>query len=482
MRGKRIIILAAATMATMATMMLSGCGGKEKSVLNPDNPVTITVWNYYSGAQQETFDSLVDEFNQTVGKEKGIIVKASSKGSVSDLETHVLAAAEQQVGAEEVPNIFAAYADTAYEIDKRDILEDLSSYLTEEELAEYVEDYMKEADLGGDGSLKIFPVAKATEVYMLNKTDWDKFAKATGATMDELATIEGVTSVAEKYYEWTDGLTDEPNDGKAFFGRDAVANYMLIGAKQLGVDIFEVDEEGKVTVNLPEDAARKLWDNYYIPYINGYFATGGRFRSDDIKTGTIVSFVGSSSGASFFPSEVIVSDDESYAIETAVMEAPKFEGGADVAVQQGGGMVVTKGDASEVTASVEFLKWFTDVERNIQFSAGSGYLPVKKDANDAEAIKEVSDGSKKIMDTISVSVKTVKENELYTIPAFDHAVNVRNILEYSMSDKAEADRAAVLAAMEEGVSREDAVAVYETEENFQNWYQGMLDELKAELQ
>ena len=51
-----------------------------------------------------------------------------------------------------------------------------------------------------------------------------------------------------------------------------------------------------------------------------------------------------------------------------------------------------------------------------------------------------------------------------------------------MYDKAEADRAAVLAAMEEGVSREDAVAVYETEENFQNWYQGMLDELKAELQ
>ena len=32
---------------------------------------------------------------------------------------------------------------------------------------------------------------------MLNKTDWDKFAQATGAETDDLATIEGVTATAE---------------------------------------------------------------------------------------------------------------------------------------------------------------------------------------------------------------------------------------------------------------------------------------------
>ena len=51
---------------------------------------------------------------------------------------------------------------------------------------------------------------------MLNKTDWEKFANATGASTNDLNTIEGVTKVAEQYYNWTDSLTAAPNDGKAF--------------------------------------------------------------------------------------------------------------------------------------------------------------------------------------------------------------------------------------------------------------------------
>ena len=37
--------------------------------------------------------------------------------------------------------------------------------------------------------------------------------------------MEGVTAVAEQYYNWS--------GGKALFGRDAMANYMIVGAKQL---------------------------------------------------------------------------------------------------------------------------------------------------------------------------------------------------------------------------------------------------------
>lgn len=81
---------------------------------------------------------------------------------------------------------------------------------------------MSEGRIGEDGSLKIFPIAKSTELMMLNKTDWDRFAEAAGASLDELNTLEGVTKVAREYYEWTDSLTPQPNDGKAFFGRDAM--------------------------------------------------------------------------------------------------------------------------------------------------------------------------------------------------------------------------------------------------------------------
>jgi len=82
----------------LALSLLSGCGAEKAAesktvTLDPSNPVSLTVWHYYNGAQQSAFDELVSEFNATVGKEKGIYVEGYSQGSVSDLEKAVTAAA-----------------------------------------------------------------------------------------------------------------------------------------------------------------------------------------------------------------------------------------------------------------------------------------------------------------------------------------------------------------------------------------------------
>ena len=93
---------------------LTGCaaGGAKTT-----EPITLTVWTYYSGEQLDAFNELVDSFNDTVGKEKGIIVESSSQGSVNELESNVMDAAQEKVGASDMPNIFSAYADTAYKLD-----------------------------------------------------------------------------------------------------------------------------------------------------------------------------------------------------------------------------------------------------------------------------------------------------------------------------------------------------------------------------
>ncbi len=63
--------IAVMSMALSLATVLCGCGasGNEttKVKLDPDNPVSLTVWHYYNGAQQATFDDLVEEFNATVG-------------------------------------------------------------------------------------------------------------------------------------------------------------------------------------------------------------------------------------------------------------------------------------------------------------------------------------------------------------------------------------------------------------------------------
>lgn len=84
---------------------------------------------------------------------------------------------------------------------------DLQDYLTEEEKSAYIDSYIKEGDFGGTGEIKIFPTAKSLEVLVLNKTDWDVFAEATGATYDDLSDMEGLVATAQRYYEWTDART-----------------------------------------------------------------------------------------------------------------------------------------------------------------------------------------------------------------------------------------------------------------------------------
>ncbi len=459
----------------------TGCGNK--SPLDPQNPVSLTIWHYYNGSQQAAFDALVEEFNDTVGKEKGIYVQSYSQGSVSDLETAVRDSIGGKVGAAEMPDIFSSYADTAYEVEQAGALANLSSYLSKEELEKYVDSYIEEGCIAADGTLRIFPTAKSTEIMMINKTDWEPFAAATGASLDDLKTIEGVAATAKAYYEWTDSLTpDVPGDGMAFYGRDALANYFIIGMQQLGVELFQV-ENGEMALHAPKEELHRLWENYYVPMVKGYFGAYGKFRSDDVKTGDILAYTGSTSSAMYFPNQV-EREDDSHSIDYAVMAAPVFEGGKNCAVQQGAGMVVSKSDEKHEYAAVEFLKWFTQAENNLRFGSVSGYLPVLKEANSSEKLDQViaDQGltvAPKTYDCLTTIFEEMEGMTLYTNKSFKNGSAARKVLEYNLADKAAEDRASVAAALAQGKSLEEASAAYVTEEAFEAWYDSFCDALNA---
>ena len=78
-----------------------------------------------------------------------------------------------------------------------------------------------------------------------------------------------------------------------------------------------------------------LWDELYVPYVKGYYANLGKFRSDDEKTGDILAYVGSSAGAVYFPKEVTLNQNEIYRIESSVLPYPCFRDGDLCAMVQG---------------------------------------------------------------------------------------------------------------------------------------------------
>ena len=476
MNGKKSIgkIIALVMSAVLCAAGIAGCSPVSDAKLDPKNPTTVTIWHYYGGAVMNAFNEMLREFNDTVGLEQGIIVEGESYGSISELRNAVLASAKGDVGSRELPNIFAAYADLAVSLEPYETLADLSEFVTEKEREEYILSYWDEGRVGADDTLRIFPIAKSTEVLLLNETDWQPFAAATGFTHADLASMEGIVRVGKAYYEWTDAKTpDVPYDGMAFWGRDSISNLFVIGCKQLGVEIFGA-QGGKAVLDVNKDAIRRIWDNYYIPFIRGYFSAQGQFRSEDVRVGEILAYVGSTASAAYFPTEVTTAEG-TYAVESAVLPAPVFEGGRNVMVQQGAGMVVTKAAEQEMLASTIFLKWATDIEPNTLFAAKSGYMPVMRAANDIARFMEVIDGKGIATDdmafkTLEAVFATIQQSETYAPKAFDGATETRSTLDSAMTAVATASREAVLAGLAEGLSLEEAAAPFCTDEAFDAWY------------
>lgn len=479
--GKRALVAGALS----ALLVFFGCAAPQEKVdeqvLDPSNPVQVEVWTYYNGRQQQAFEDLVSEFNATRGKEVGVSVVHASQGGVNDLAAAVTASAEERIGSAPMPAIFLTYSDTAYVIDGMGKVADLDPYFTAEEKDAFVPSFLAEGDLAGDGGLKVLPISKATETIQINMTDWEVFAQETSSSLDEFETIEGITALAQRYYEWTDAKTPEPNDGKPFFGRDSIANYLLTGSKQLGHELFAVSD-GVCVPDVDETAMRALWDNYYVPIINGYFSTEGRYRSDAVKTGDLICYIGSSSSVVYFPEEVTVDDQTSYAITFGALAAPRFAEGVACAAQQGAGFSVTKSDERTELACVEFLKWLTQNEQNTSFSIEAGYVPVTKEACTHENIAAVAETMEEAHDNylinLDATLQTISDG-VYANAPFSGGVEARSVLETSLSDKAAADRERVLAAIEAGASREEAVAQFDTDEQFEQWLESFTRDLSA---
>lgn len=478
-KGKKIT---AAVLASVLVLQTGACSKKEE-VLDAKNPVTVTVWTYYSGYQQTAFEEMVTKFNEGVGKKEGIVVESVAQGSIDGLVEELNKSVEGKAGAQELPDAVCIYPDTASELEEKDVLIALDEYFTKEELEKYVDNFIEEGRFTEGGELKLIPVSKSTELMIYNKTDFDKFALETGVTVEDMQTMEKMVEVSEKYYQWTDSLTpDIAEDGKAFFGRDSLENYIILGSAQLGHPVLTLDDNNQGQCTLDKETMRTLWDNYYVPYINGYFGAYGKFRSDDAKLGKLLVSVGSSSGVNYFPTEVTLEDDTTYAIEVGIYEAPGFEGGQNLMAQQGAGFGVVGSDEASQYATVQFLKWITQKEQNMEFAIGANYMPVLKESVDKKTLETYFENqtgmSAALKESMLLCSEIIQEDQFLVSKPFENYSDIRTYLAKQLQSIADADRTKVIELIQSGMSREEAVKDFVTDQYFDIWYENLVEETK----
>ena len=458
------------------TLLLSACSTKNEQAqnpLNPEQPISITLWHYYSGHTKTKFDQLVTDFNNTVGVEKGIVVDAKSQGDIDQLEAAVFNAANKNIGAEPLPDIFAAYPDNAFRVSKFVDLVDFETYFSTEELATFQQDFLTSGRLVEDGPIQILPIAKSTEILFLNKTFWDTFAQETNTSTEQLATWEGLAKTAEAYYEWS--------GGKAFLGIDSLANFMLIASAQLEQALF-IEQDGIVSFNFEKQTAKKLWDMYYVPFINGHFIKEGRFSSDDSKVGLNIAYVGSTASAVYFPTEVTLNQNEITKIENSTFPYPVFENGKQLAVQQGAGMAIINSDQTHEFAAAEFLKWYTAVEQNSQFAVSTAYFPVKNEALQAEQLLatleiENIEATAALASSIKTTLTMLEDYELISYAAFEGSFDIRSVLDNHLATQIRKDLEA-LALVSNEAEKEQLRAELQSEQHFNAWYTAFNEDIQ----
>lgn len=407
MMKKLRISLFCALLIMLTAILLAGCGSKEL--------VTVTLWHVYGEADDSPLNDLVDEFNETVGKEKNIRVEVSSVTNTNNIHEKVLAAAEGEAGAEALPDMFVSYPKTVLAMPDSSILVNYRDYFSNDEISKFVPEFMQEGMI--NGKQLVLPVAKSTEILFINKTLFDRFAKATGTQLSDLRTWEGLFKAARKYAQWQDKKTlDQNGDTKPFLAHDSYFDYFQVGVTSLGGSFFNGDGDG-ISYSPIFD---RVWKSYAEAAAEGGVWLGSGYASQAMKTGDAVAVIASSASVRYFSDTVTYADNSSEKISIISLPCPTFIGGEKLAMQRGAGICTVKSTPQREKACVTFLKWLTETERNVQFATSLGYMPVKQDAFSAylpQAISELTDPM--YISMYQAFMQTKAEYKFYTPPQYN---------------------------------------------------------------
>ena len=430
----------------MAILLLccTGCSG---SINKEGAPTTITVWHVYGGQTDSPLNDLIEEFNQTVGKERQINVQVTSVSNTNTIHELVLAAANKEPGASELPDLFISYPKTVTALQDDSILVDYRDYFSEEELSAFLPDFVEEGMV--NDRLVVLPVAKSTEIMYINKTLFDRFSQATGVTMEDLNTWEGLYKAAEIYAEWTDAQTPEvAGDAKSLFVHDYYFNYFQVGVESLGEDFFEGD---KLAFG-PE--LRKAWEPLAQAALKGGIWLKGGYATESIRTGDSIVSVASSASILYYSDVVTYPDNTSEDITIISKPCPVFENGDKLVMQRGAGFCTVRSTPEREQAAVTFLKWLTEPTHNVEFVTKTGYMPVTKEAFENELPKAIEGlESEKYKSLYQAYLDTQRDYQFYVPPHLEAYLDLETTLEETVRAQLILGRKNYLDANETGLEQ-----------------------------
>lgn len=342
---------------------LPGC---KKSELDKNKPVTLTMWHVYGEQADSPMNRLIDEFNETVGVEKGIIINVTAMSNASKIGEKLLDAHNKIPGSAEMPDLFFAHKSNVLELGA-DCLLDWNEYFSEKELSAYIPEFLEDGTAAG--KLSVFPVSKSTHLLFIAGGQFERFSADTGVTYEALSTWDGFFDAAAKYYDWS--------GGKPFCALDYPLRAIELAATESGAGNIFADDGFY-------DPSNVIFKQTFIKFADslakGHIMLSNLYSNTQVMTGEVVAGIGSSAEILYYNDTVTYEDGTSEPMDPEILPLPAENGKKPYITQAGVGLCAYKTTSQKAEASAIFAKWLTEPERNLEFVCQTGYMPVTNGA------------------------------------------------------------------------------------------------------
>ena len=352
-----ILVLMMASIAAFA----SGAAENDGSV--------ITIWHSNSGRIGAAFETLVDRFNDTVGKDNGIRIEAIYQGAANDVLTKVKAAAAQDLSS--LPDIAQMDATAALDMKSADYL------VTAEETGADTSQILPSAieALNSDRGLLAVPFNCSSLLLYYNKSVFDEAGVEPPKTLDEFASIAAAISQKDdkgKITRYAFAGVPTTYELGAFIGAQKGLSYMVDARNgHFGIPSKVLFEE--------EGTFRNFLEHWKALYDTGYVANLTSGVSDEFAAGRTATMLASSSNLSTVLSTV------AGRFEVGTAFVPAVDDDATGGVNIGGGALFSFCDSEGVRLVLEFL---TSPESQLYWAENTGYMAINTSLYDTDEYKE----------------------------------------------------------------------------------------------
>ena len=358
----------------LLVLALSLCGlvacNNNKTLLDPNEPVTLTMWHVYGEQADSPMNKYIEEFNRTVGKEKGIIINVTMMSNASQIGNKLVEAQAGKPGTPDMPDLFFCHNNNAASLGAENLI-DWKDMFTSEELSVYVDDFIADGYVGD--ALCVFPVSKSTHLLYVAGGVFERFSADAGVSYDELSTWEGFFAVAEKYYAWS--------GGKPFCAIDYLLRCVELNAMSKGVSA-----ESFYTENGWYDFNNELLKASYMEFADsiakGHIVIADLYSNTQVMTGETIAGIGSSASVLYYNDTITYPDNTAEPMNLQVCPIPQAGVGTNYATLAGVGLCAYKSTEQKAEAAALFVRWFTEAQRNFDFVVSTGYMPVHYGAFD----------------------------------------------------------------------------------------------------